>query len=81
MRQRPLTVDEAALFLVEQARPTAQADMNGKLAVRMAAKAGQPDDLRAHFARLAVKKLHPDVGGDAELFQRLLEARRVLDRP
>lgn len=81
MRQRPLSVDEAALFLVEQARPTAQPEMNGRLAERMASKAGQRDDLRTHFARLAVKKLHPDVGGDAMLFQRLLEARRVLDRP
>lgn len=30
-------------------------------------------------SRLAAKRLHPDVGGDVVLFQRLQEARQLLD--
>ena len=36
-------------------------------------------EARANVYRRAAKRLHPDAGGDTELFRRLQEAKAVLD--
>lgn len=65
-----MTVEQAAAFLVEHGEfGGTPADPDELI--------GAPDAVAAYF-REAAKRLHPDVGGDAELFKRLTEARDLL---
>jgi hypothetical protein len=66
---RPMTLEEAAGFLF-----------------MMSGTAIKPQDLilgnqigREAAYRSAAKRLHPDVGGSTETFQKLQEAKRILD--
>lgn len=65
-----MTVEQAARFIAEQAdSPDAWQDILEDTA-----------GVRSDYYRDAAKRLHPDTGGDRELFVRLQEAKRVLDK-
>lgn len=59
------SIEEAALFIAEQA------DMPATVEDVLA-------DVKGAF-RVAAKRLHPDVGGDPDLFRRLEHARRIVE--
>lgn len=70
---QPMTVGEAVDFMASHADP------HGRIPdLRVALRAGRT--VEATY-RLAAKALHPDTGGSHEEFQRLQEAKRVLDGP
>lgn len=72
---QPMTVGQAAAFLAEA---TGDPEANGGDMLWEPGRAHGPSVDRAY--RIAVKRLHPDTpGGSTEEFQRLQEARRVLD--
>lgn len=65
-----MTTDEAARFIAEQSG----------LGAFMVDEIAHEAIYRRHAYKSAVKRLHPDVGGDADLFQRLQVAKQLLDR-
>ena len=67
----PMTVDEAAAFMAEHADPDHQIP-------GMARTLTHGRMVEATY-KTAAKRLHPDAGGDTELFQQLQDAKRVLD--
>lgn len=69
-----MTVDEAARFVAEHGRPSLL-DIGGRPDLTHPAYAGE----MASAYRAAARKLHPDTGGDTAMFQRLQDAKRVLD--
>jgi hypothetical protein len=70
MAPAEMTLDEAAAFVA-----TGSADPNvGGFEVLQ-----QWPDYGDYYYRDAAKRLHPDIGGSAEDFQKLQEARRILD--
>lgn len=69
-----MTVEDAARFILERGGvPDMRPSDRGIRAVIASPVAREP------FYRKAAKRLHPDAGGDPALFQRLQEAKRVLD--
>lgn len=68
-----MTRDEAADFIARQGYPTA-----GYFPAVIADLLDDPT-YRATLYRKAAAKLHPDAGGDPELFRRLTEARDLLE--
>lgn len=74
-----MTVEEAALFVALYSRPSASRSESLGLADQLAERAGLPDERRRTLVRTAVKRLHPDLNGNVDLFRQLLEARGVLD--
>lgn len=68
--EQVMTVEDAARFYCRAAN-WQQADMDRVIADR---------EFRSERYREAVKRLHPDAGGDEELFARLQQAREVLER-
>lgn len=67
-----MSVEEAIRFVAS----AAEIDVDGLLAERRMGG----DDLAAVAYRLAARKLHPDRGGSTADFQRLQDAKRVLDQ-
>ena len=65
---RAMSFEEAARFIARQAWPDAEIDEQGVI-----------DDLDTAF-RAAAKRLHPDQGGDPELFRKLTEAREIIEK-
>lgn len=70
MPPRPMSRQDAAQFIATHADPVG----GGRPAIVEQLLAG---NLAAY--KPAARRLHPDAGGSTELFQRLQEARRVLD--
>lgn len=75
MPERQMTVEDAARFIVEHSDWQSHGKpIPTELAVaELLHKGHQLPYLRA------AKKLHPDLGGDPQLFQRLQDAKRILD--
>lgn len=71
-----MTRDEAAEFLAHWAHPD---EAERAAACASAIRQGQPADALAYAYRLAVKRAHPDAGGDADTFDRLTKARELLE--
>jgi hypothetical protein len=71
-----MTVEDAARFLIAQGDLTDLEPDEMPLAIRNLI---DYPDARVPFYRVAAKRLHPDAGGDSALFQRLQEAKRLLD--
>lgn len=70
----PMTVEAAAKFLAEHGNQSL-IELGGW------ANLARPQYVaeREHAYRAAARRLHPDAGGNTEDFQRLQEAKRVLD--
>ncbi len=72
---RAMTLEEAAEFLIE----------HGETGGVRATVDEFLDDgpfgpqIRAEYFRAAAKKLHPDAGGDPDLFRKLTEARELVE--
>lgn len=64
---QPMTLEKAALFIATYSGDTA------------AALLGADTNLLQVAYRKAARRLHPDAGGDAALFARLQEAKRLLE--
>lgn len=67
-----MTVEQAAAFIAEHAGLDAHANQ-ARLTLLTDGEA------RASLFRKAAATLHPDRGGDPDLFRRLVEARDLLD--
>ena len=65
---RAMSFEEAARFVARQAWPDAEIDEQEVI-----------DDLDTAF-RAAAKRLHPDQGGDPDLFRKLTEARDIIEK-
>lgn len=65
-----MTLEEAARFVAVSANGMNDADWIYIV---------DDSEYRESMYRMAAKQLHPDQGGDEELFKRLVEAKRVLD--
>lgn len=72
-----MTVEDAARFVAGHAEGPEHFDSNVE-ALLTERDAGDTQGLELLFKR-ASKKLHPDVGGDPDLFRKLVQAREVLE--
>lgn len=68
-----MTVEDAARFLIEHGEW-------GDVSATVDEILDAGSDVRAAYFREAAKKLHPDAGGNPELFKRLVEARDLLEK-
>lgn len=67
----PMSIDEAAAFI---ALHSGDPNLGAFEVLQTWAECG------ASSYRMAAKRLHPDAGGDPQLFKQLQEAKEVLDR-
>jgi hypothetical protein len=85
MHQMPtMTTDEAATFVAAEAAPLVDhiTDPRLRTKARAAGAGGVLSDPAVYDAlyRMAAKRLHPDVSARPEQWQKLAEAKRLLDR-
>ena len=72
--QPSMTVEEAARYLADEAWPTEPAEQRSQWAARLLYNA----DLLARTYRAALKRHHPDHGGDPDTFHRVSAARALV---